>query len=202
MVSRVFPNEYYALSNVFLKFCIVLRFVNLSASILRNRFLRKSVSRLFSQILLYTCTFPIDILLESETTRLAAVSLSGKYNPAVRSGGSRNKRSGARFPRANVLDKNAVSLATPGAVFPQRSTATDGDLRRRARSAKGFPSPRELHCIFHGWPSPVVCSRVNGGAISRTGIYCRDAALFTISAERLTSTSGARRKKFSLIKNG
>jgi len=66
----------------------------------------------------------------SETARSVAVSFSGKYNPAVQSSGSRNNDR-ATFSRANVLDKNAVSLAT-GVVFPQRSTATDGNLRRRA----------------------------------------------------------------------
>lgn len=93
--------------------------------------------------------------------------------------------------RANVLDKNAVSLAT-GAVFPQPSTATDGDLRRRACSAKGFPFPRELRCIFHGDRRSFVLDGKTRGF--ETGIYCEDVALFTISTERLTSTSSATEK--------
>jgi len=79
--------------------------------------------------------------------RPATLISRGKYNPTAQSSGSRNN------DRANVLDKNAVSLAT-GAVFPQRSTATDGDLRRRPvwRERISISSGR-LRCIFHEWPS-------------------------------------------------
>lgn len=144
---------------------------------------------------------PINILLARLRDRPRLVSRESTirrfFNPANR-GITIELRSRAR---ENVLDKNAVSLVT-NAVFPQRSTATDGDLRRRARSAKGFPSPRELRCIFHGWPSPRRLFSVERQRDFATGIYRRDVALFTISAERLTSTSGVERKKFSLIKNG
>lgn len=129
--------------------------------------------------------FPTDILLARPRDRPRLVSREStirRFNPA-----DRGITIGLRS-RANVLDKNAVSLAT-GTVFPPRSTATDGDLRRRARSAKGFPSPRELRCIFHGWRRRLFS--VERQRDSATGIYCRNAALLTISAERLTSTSGA-----------
>jgi len=125
--------------------------------------------------------------------RPATLISRGKYNPTAQSSGSRNN------DRANVLDKNAVSLAT-GAVFPQRSTATDGDLRRRpvwrerisissGNYAASFTSGRHSVLFSIKWQRDFA-----------TGIYCRDVALFTISTERLTSD--ATRKKFSLIKNG
>jgi len=97
--------------------------------------------------------------------------------------------------RANVLDKNAVSLATGAAVFP--STATDGDLRRRACSAKGFPFPRNYAASF-----TVTVGRLFSVErhCCKTGIYREDVALFTISTERLTSTWSAMQKVFAYQK--
>lgn len=115
---------------------------------------------------LYTSS---DIRYINETAKPpATVSFLRKYNPAAQSSESRNNDR-ATFSRANVLDKNAISLAT-GAVFPQRSTATDGDLRRRARLArKNFHLRGNYAASFTGGHRPVVCSRSNSSAISRRG---------------------------------